>query len=251
MSTGLNDKKLPVGSVGYFVERSNQPPYDYYVHYGIIEEHYATEIAMKLYELKDVRIIDGVPIKEFKTPTRWMKLPKGWTYNTKLFTIEYGEYEYPPRDYNITKPEDILQAIADGVLVKVEDNDHAQIEAEIDSKNGYRIVRKYPPYHWDRTDIWLRYDKVYATYDEAKAVVDSIEAEFKRQSELSDYDWSLEQIDRTINRCVGMYLITKEQGEEFRQRLIDMGNIEEIETRIFGGGLQWKYWKAAKWKTMA
>lgn len=246
----INRKDLPVGSVGYFVERSNNPPYEYQVHFGIVKVHYPGEIALQLYELVDVRLINGTPIKEFETPTRWMKLPKGWTYSTKLYDLSFGEFNHDPSDYNLEKPEDILKAIDNGILVKVQDNDHARIETEIDKKDGFRIVRNYPPYDFYRTYVTVRFDKVYATYEEAKKELDAINAEFERQSELSDYDWSLEQIDKDINKCVAMAYITEKQGKEYRQRLIDMGKVEDIETRVFNGGLQWKYWKKKKWQTL-
>ena len=202
----INRKNYPIGSVVYFIKKYG---YKWEVAYGIVEEHYVDTICLQLYELLDTRLVNGIPIKDFKTPTRWQKLPKNWSYDTKLFEITYGKYLHDPKDYSLEKPDDILKAIKDGVLVKVQDNDHAHIEDEIDSKQGWRILRKYRVYEYHPTFISVKYYEVYDSYNKAKEVINEHEAEFKRQSELSDYDWSVEQIDKILNRWAYIYSISK------------------------------------------
>ena len=92
-----------------------------------------------------------------------------------------------------------MKAIDDGLLVKVQENDNAVFEAEIDSHKGWRIVRDYThvlkhkqPYHT------IRFPDVYGTYEEVKKVIDDRYAEWQRQSELSEHEWIVEQIDSIL-----------------------------------------------------
>jgi hypothetical protein len=79
-----------------------------------------------------------------------------------------------------------------------------------------------------------------------KKVEDNI-AEFHRQANLSDYDWSVEQIDKTLNHWQKFHDESNEKRLEYRNWLLGMKNVEDIETRFFNGEIQWKYWKNKKW----
>jgi hypothetical protein len=257
MGIDINRKNIPVGSVVYYIQNHSTIPNKPIIKFGIVEEHYASEIALKLYEIVDTRTINGTPIKDLKTPSKWHKLPKGWSYDTEL--IKYGSnfIERFPDYYNnlksvsINNPDTILTAINDGVLVPTDENDHCNIETEI-TKEGWRIVRNYHSYSntWTPSWISLYFHDVYSTYEEAKAVVDAKKAELKRQSELSDYDWSVEQIDKSLSRAVAFGYITEEQSGDFMKRLLELENVEDIETRVCDGGVQWKYWKNKRWKKL-
>ncbi|MDO5151695.1 MAG: hypothetical protein Q4D76_20295 [Oscillospiraceae bacterium] len=240
----INPKIYPIGSVVYFIKKYG---HEWEVSYGIVEEHYVDTICLQLYELLDTRLINGIPIKDFITPTRWHKLPKGWSYDTKLFEITYGEYPHDPKDYNLKNPNDILKAIEDGILVKVQDNDHARIRDEIDSKLGWRICREYPIYEHHPTYTSIRYYDVYGSYNEAMKVIHEHDAEFKRQSELSDYDWSVEQIDKELNRWAYMYSISVEEKQRYREWILSLDKVEDVEIRILQGTIQWKYCKNKRW----
>ena len=126
---------------------------------------------------------------------------------------------------------------------------HGDITTEI-TKDGFRIVKKYPmwKHHIDHTSV--RPDKVYFTYEEAKKEVDENIAEFNRQASLSDYDWSVEQIDKTLKRYQIINDATDEEVKQYRDWLLAMSNVEDVETRIFGGDIQWKYWKNKKWNNI-
>ena len=131
-------------------------------------------------------------------------------------------------------------------MVKDDTIFHGQIEEEI-TKDGYRIVKKYPRdlHHIDHASV--RPDKVYFTYEEAKKEVDENIAEFYRQASLSDYDWSVEQIDKTLNLWKGFSGSSENEVKQYRDWLLDMSNVEDIEVRLFGGNIQWKYWKNKRW----
>lgn len=236
----VNHKTFPIGSVVYFIKKHG---HEWDVSYGVVAEHYVDAVCVQLYELFDTRLINGIPIKELITPTRWQKLPKGWSYDTKLFDLSYSEFSHDLKDYSLENPNDILRAINDGVLVKTQDNDHSRIETEIDSKNGWRICRKYPYDNYYPTYTSLQEFQMYSSYEEAKKVVIEHEAELKRQSELSDYEWSVEQIDRILDNP----FYSDEEKKKYRDWILSLDNVEDIEVRTCQGNIQWKYCKNKRW----
>ena len=224
---------------------------EYSVHYGMVDEQFSDAVCIDYLAPRERRRVDGVPIDEFQSEQRYRKLPKGWTYNTRLFEISYDtlteeEIAFP---IDIRDPESIKTAYEKGFFVKDSTIYHGNIEAEI-IKDGFRIVKKYPmwKHHIDHTSV--RPDKVYFTCEEAKKEVDENIAEFHRQASLSDYDWSVEQIDKTLKRYQIINDITDEEVKQYRDWLLAMSNVEDIETRIFGGNIQWKYWKNKKWNNI-
>jgi len=248
----INRKKIPIGEVAYFIRQYKDKPHMYYVDYGTVEEHYATEIVLQLYVTKERRLINGIPYNDFTTPTEWRKLPKGWTYSTELYELDtdMSDYKIASRSFYVDNPEDIKAAIAEGLLVKIQDKDFSYIETEIDRKLGFRLIRKSDPYDYHPSWISRPYYEVFETYEEAQKKIFAIEAEYKRISELSDYDWSVELIDRALNRGIGLSIITEHQGEQIRDRLLAMDRVEDIEVRLYNGGIQWKYWKNKRWITI-
>ena len=151
--------------------------------------------------------------------------------------------------YAETYDEDIKKAISNGFLIKVQEKDHCIFETEIDKEKGWRIVRKYydnykPPY------VSRFYYDVYATYDEAKEKADEIKAELDRQANLTDYEWSVEQIDKMLYKAAKFNYITEEQAKEFRQRLLALDDVEEVCCRVCNRSVQWKYDHHKKWKTL-
>ena len=57
--------------------------------YGRVDEQFSDAVCIDLLEPKETRYIDGVPIDEFKDNQKYRKLPKGWTYNTKLYDLTW------------------------------------------------------------------------------------------------------------------------------------------------------------------
>ena len=242
----LNPKSFPIGSVVYFL-RNKKHSSEKEIYYGTVIEHYASEIAIQLYEMIDVREIDGIPVNEFDTPTEWHKLPKGWTWDITLFEVEWKMTKFQ-RNYemDLRKPDDILKAINDGILVKVSENDHAMFRSEVDSKLGWRIVREYSE-DWMTDYTCEPFYQCYATWEEAQAELDEILEENQRQASLTDYEWSVEQMDEKLNRWAYIYSIAPEAKKQVRDRLLALDNFEDVCLRISGGGLEWKYDRNKRW----
>lgn len=243
----LNPKSFPVGSVVYFL-RNKRHSSEKEISFGTVIEHYASEIAIQLYEFPDAREIEGVPIKEFDTPTKWRKLPKGWTWDMVLFEVNwnYDRFKNKDRYVDFENPDGILQAINDGILVKVSENDHASFRSEVDSKLGWRIIREYSE-DWMTDYTCEPFYQCYATWEEAQAELDAILEENQRQASLTDYEWSVEQMDEKLNRWAYIYSIAPEAKKQVRDRLLALDNFEDVCLRISGGGLEWKYDRNKRW----
>lgn len=246
----INRKEIPVGTVVYFLHNSKSVPFDKDILFGIVEEHYIDCVALQMIEPRDMRTVQGIPVKEFVTPTRWQKLPKGWTYSTDLVGMGW-DTSMDNRTFDWTNPEDILRAYHEGILVNVRDNDHAQFEADLSKSEGYRIIRKYPMYEYHPDYMSVDYRNVFLNCQDAEAARESIRAEFKRQAALSEYDWSVEQIDKELDRWAAVYGVADTEKQKYRDWLLARDKVEDIEVRISQGQIQWKYWKNKKWMAIS
>lgn len=240
------EKRFNNGDIVYWCHSEGNGKYS--VRYGMVDEQFSDAVVIDYLATKERRRIDGVPIDEFKNETHYKKLPKGWSYDTKLYELTYDDLVGEEKEFvfDVKNPDCIKEAYEKGYLIKDSTKFHGNIEAEI-TKEGYRIAKKYPMYdfHIDHTSV--RPDKVYFSYEEAEKEVNENVSEFMRQVDLSDYDWSVEQIDETLNRWKKFVDASDKEVEQYRDWLLSMDNVEDIETRISNGNIQWRYWKNKKW----
>lgn len=239
------EKRFNPGDIVYWCHQNG---HEYSVHYGMVDEQFSDAVCVDYLASRERRRVDGIPIDEFQSEQRYRKLPKGWSYDTKLFEITYDPLteEEIAFTIDIANPESIKSAYDKGFLVKDSTIYHGNIETEI-TKDGFRIIKKYPMWQHHINHVSIRPDKVYLTYKEAKKEVDDNIAEFHRQASLSDYDWSVEQIDKTLRNYKIVNDATDEEIKQYKDWLLAMDNVEDIETRMFDCNIQWKYWKNKKW----
>jgi hypothetical protein len=81
--------------------------------------------------------------------------------------------------------------------------------------------------------------------------LDAVFAEMKRQSELSDEEWSIEEIDKELDRHCAIYGIAPDVKERMRSYILEHDNVEDIVTRSCMGSFQWKYDRNKKWNTVS
>lgn len=246
MAKNIRDKVFNEGDIVYWCHNLGNGKYE--VKFGRVDKQFGDVVVIDYLETRDRRLVNDVPIKEFKDEQRYRKLPKGWNYNTELVKFSYSplsEEEFV-LVIDITNPKSIKEAYEKGYLVKAEENFHGNIEAEI-TKEGYRIIKKYTAWSHHINYISINPWKVYFTYDEAKKEVDDNIAEFTRQASLSDYEWSVEQIDKTLNRYKTLYSANEDQIQAIRDFLLGLDKVEDVEVRLHDGNIQWKYWKNKKW----
>ena len=243
--------KFNSGDVVYWVARHKWSA-DMYVDFGIVTEEFSDAVCADRLHIYDNRYINSIPYKDFLDVTEWHKLPKGWTYNTILFEVERKPKEGHDllKDLHVTNPKDIKYALENGFLVRLQDYDQTVPHSEVDKKLGWRIRKEYDDSVYKYPHVTLQKDNAFKTYAEAQAVIDAQEAEWKRQSELTDEEWSVEQIDNDLQRWAKIYDKSPEEVQKVRDFLLGMDKIEDIETRVFGEDFQWKYWKNKKWRTI-
>lgn len=63
--------------------------HEYSVQYGLVDEQFSDAVIIDYIVPRERRIIDGIPLDEFKSEERYRKLPKGWSYDTKLFEVTH------------------------------------------------------------------------------------------------------------------------------------------------------------------
>lgn len=149
----------------------------------------------------------------------------------------------------VDNPESIKKAYEAGLLVKSEKIFHGNIETDI-TKEGFRVIKKYPMWQHHIDHVSIRPDKIYFTYQEAQEELEGYLAEFRRQAALSDYEWAVEEINKTLNQWKTFQDATDEEVSVYREWLLSMEDVEAIETRISLGNIQWKYEKNKKWNNI-
>lgn len=245
----MDDTRFQIGEIVYFV-RANQRTIDW----GVCQDYYCDGYGLSLYEIPDFRTVCGVPIQKFEFNQPRRKLPKGWAWNTDLCMVQS---DVPPaisqkyQEIHIDHPDELLAAIHTGLLVKPSSQSKTcSVEADI-TKDGYTIVCKYPRDVISRPDFkCVRSDRCYKTYVEAQAVVAAYEAELFRQSQLSDRDWSIEQIERVLERWKAIYGVSEEVVAKTMAWLLAQDHLEDLEVRIFGGCLQFKRDRHMRWTAL-
>lgn len=238
---------VSIGDLVYYI-RKHENILD--VSFGTISEIYPSVVCLQLYDFVDLRMINGIPIKDFETPTRWQKLPKGWSEDTNFFDITFSKPLQDLKNYDIKNPNDILRAIKEGIYVKVDSKDYAYFTVDIDRNKGWRIRREYTPHEKHINSISLNYHQIYKSYDEALKAICEYKSELKRQSELSEYDWSVEKIDEELDKFAYFNNITEEDKHQYRDYLLSLNRVEDVQVRIAGKNLQWKYWQNSRWKNI-
>ena len=238
--------KYKHGDIVYWCESEGNGRFK--VSFGRVDEEYYDKVGIDYLETKELRRVNGIPFDEFKDEQRYHKLPKGWTYNTKLFELTFDELPEECKNLHLNKPEDVKLAYEKGWLVKSIKKFHGNVEAEI-TKQGYRLVKKSPmwQHHIDYTGV-EKY-KLHFKYEEAQADVDAERAEFERQASLSDDEWAKEQVQKVIDRYCMIFGESKDSDtvKKITNYLFGLKNIEDVEVRLNNNGIQWKYQENKRW----
>lgn len=254
----IDRRDIKEGQIVFFLERHNTQPHNFYIGYGVVDFYSCTDVCVDWLGLKDNRIVvtlDGkrTPFAEFKNDAEYRKLPKGWSYDTKLYDIEYDESDKEIKNKILSLKgidKQVRMAYDCGILVKKTLTDYEGVDATVD-KDGYKLSRKLPMWVQHRTGGTYRYDELFATFDEAQEALDAYKAEQTRIANLSDREWVLEDVHKTVNRHKNIY----HESDEYYEKVLDFfenrcDNVEDVEVRISGGVIQWKYYNRKKWNSL-
>ena len=276
MKLNINRKHIPIGNVGYYVDVGRYDEETEYgfvekikrkVFFGIVEEHCAKEICLQLIEPKDIRLFNGTPIIDLPKVSEWIPLPKG-RERVDCDTINVTTSEVLDLNIDIKNPQAILDAYHSSILVNIQDQESwANIRAEdwhdynfhgegklsgkLAPERTYRMLKEFSLHMYHPYYKVLPFFDVYATYNEAKMVADTINVENKRKTNLSPYDYSVEEIDKTLDLFCGYKFYDEELKTAIRKKLLSLDNVEDLHTRIYGDQLQYRYEKQKSWKNVS
>lgn len=241
-------KNLKQGDVVYFVERNYGCKPEFYPMFGVLSGPVCSDdVYITLLSKKESRWIVSQYVEshidDFKTEEEWHPLPKGWSYNTKLFDIEIRESEEDRKrlmDLSPARPEDIRAALDEGLLVYSNTKYHGEVNTEIDRHKGWRIVKAYPAWtvNYGRKDPCYRtapVADVFLDHESVKARIEEIIAARKAEAALTDEEWSIRQIEKFLKR------LPNDEADRCRQFLMEQPNIDDIEVRTRDGVLYWRY----------
>lgn len=228
------------------------------IKYGIVEDQYSNGVYINKLDYKERRRVNGVPLEEFRASFKYgkkKKLPKDWSYGTKLYEVTEEPFTDEElallKETTIDKPWKIKECYDKGILIEKSKKFNGDVEAKID-KDGYQIIPCYPMWKREEPKSYvIPSNKVYFTFNEAKEEKDAVIAEYKRQAALTDEEWSLENIEKDVCRFLNLRYAFRNQEEIDRYMAFfkELPRVEDIETRLFGGMLQWKYVKNKNWRS--
>lgn len=262
----INHYEFPNGSVAYYI--SHRGFGHSTVEFGIVEENYTDSAVLHLYAFPNVRCVDGIPWDHYETPSEWRRIPKSGKLLGEILCdclSQRTTIQYPPifeentaliqrivtRTVPDTLSEDVLEAVRKGLLVSQETIRTAVPETETDSRGCYRITANWRNAPYKPEWITLSLNELFHTFREAQAEIDRQKQEAERLYNLSDYDFSVEDIDHTLNRWRTIYHIPDETVQETRQMLLSLPQVEDIVTRLYMGRFQWKYDRNRSWKDIS
>lgn len=237
---------IEAGQAVYFIENRGMDPV---IKFGIVsdlwEERGFYHYAVDFLSIKEPRYIKGIPFDEF-TNTEWRKIPK--ELRDKAYTIQPDVvWRLKPEERAllqtsfIDNPRDIERLYKAGLLVSKEKISTAHIEVELNRSNEYRIVKIQHEWTYDygkdkRTGVILEACKLYEAYSKAKEEKERIEAKYKAERALSDYEWSVREIDKVLR-----LLHDDTLAKEYRRILLSMANVDDIEIKKIGNIIYYRY----------
>ena len=228
------------------------------IRWGVVEDEFTDGVLVTIYVVKDWQTCDGIPVTKIDFPTKWKQLPKNWTYNTKLFEVGCS---LNPEEYNIANKfirgeyigdKDILKGmIQEGLLIPAYDTmhfDNGHIESEIEH-GRYRLLYRHNSWTHELSQKTLRWNELYDTWIEAEKVVEKELSEWKRISNLSDYEYAVWDMEDRLAKWRTPNM-TDEFVNEIKDWLMQLSPLEDYEFRGVAGGFQYKKIKNTKWLTV-
>lgn len=237
--------KYADGDIIYFINS-----YIRGVQFGIVVEEFSSEVQIAPLYLQKVCYINGKPADTISLPSRWRKLPKGWKYDTELIKIKYIHPAAKYGEINITSKESLMKAYEDGILVKGCDMRDRAYDTEI-TKDGWRVVENLTYYKCHPSCVSVQKNMCFDSFEEANKMINEYYRELERQSNLTDEEWAIEQIDKVIGRALNAKLISQDDMVLYRERLLSMDNIDKLEVRFTTSGVEYKYDGHKKWSAIA
>lgn len=259
---------LKVGDIAYWVERESCGHYSgFWVKFGIVDEVwkdcYVVNYLVPYEEV--VIVIDGksynfktfAEMQDFINNMSYRKLPKGWTYNTKLFTWEAINPIKP--EGSIKNPEDVKKAVECGALVRPKMKvTNAGFPDDIVEKQGWKLrmsatFGRNSSNTYTQGNIPLDKRYTFSTWEDAEKFAKILREEKEWSANLTDSEYVETRILRVLNkaqeRIFGENALTAEEAKRIYKFMIKQKRFDEIECRWYDG-FQWRYYDSKKWYTV-
>ena len=244
----MNMNKFKENDIVYVI-RKTHTDYKKYVELGIVSCVSENNVRVEFLSLRERRTINGVNINDW-SDDKWHKLPKGWDKTSDLYEADTEPWEdgveEELKSVSIKDKDKIKDLYNRGIMTELYKTFTGSIQVEIDSHHGYRIYQSWI-YDNKLKGATYHYTNVYNTFDEAYEVIEEYEAELIRQSELTDEEWSLEQIDNEINYWKSITNASPQEVMIVRNYILSQGDVVELECKHFRDGLKWKKEKQKRW----
>lgn len=257
--TNPTPKNFAKGQVVFYFS----PPHHWW--WGKVADTYSDGYLIEHYEIRDCRMIDGIPILEYPFGERVKKLPKGWTYNTELYHVTQDpKWDGLKKNAVVEWKPEVLEHLIDiGLLVKPSTQD-STLQVGVDfGKGTYRIVSKHRDFSYDEgfhSDtvsrrlqhseyVCVTHSDVYATWEEVQKIIQDYYEESKRIANLSDYEYALEEMENVLGRWEKVYHASAEEIQRVRNFLLDRPKeeFEKLDIRLCSGCVQYKKSNNKKW----
>lgn len=235
-----------INKIVYFVEERGGT---FNIQFGLTEifDEYKGKYLVVLYDLKDKRTVNDIPIDEFES-TPWEKY-KGdiESYWDKLVIGDSrtDEERLLMHKLKYTNPDDIKTAIEQEIFVKRKPYPSARITIELSKDRKYiRFIKEIP--HWvltygedHRTFEMVSPEDICETYEEAKIKQAELIQDLANFRGMSDEEWSIEEIDKTLKRIHDSAL-----RQKYRDKLMSMDNIADLEIcKVGENQILYRYFK--------
>lgn len=229
-----------------------------FVNFGIMDYmDIYDRVWFSLLDVRENRIVNSeyvapTPIDRFRTEEVWHKLPKDWTYCTKLFDVssDLTEEEHERlRSLKVTNQEAVYDALDGGLITLASNKFQGAIDAEIDRHKGWRIAKTC--LSWtiaygspSKTYRSAHFKNAFNSYEEAVFRLNEINKERKNELLMSDKMWSWQEIEKVLK------FFSFEDAAKYRKRLEGMPNIEDLEVRKRNDTLEWRYFNKTNWEKL-
>lgn len=196
-------------------------------------------------EPKDCRWVktltsDWTPFDKFESETEMHKLPKKWSYDTKLYWVEN---RYPKGDlftFDINDKEKIEQLYKEGWFVELDKNDHRHIDTEFDH-DYYKVVKKgysmmYGNRYHKHLSYVLPYDRIFLDYDKAQEKAKQLYEAEKTISLISLHKDCMDALEEHLT-----FITDADRRTKYRKKILSMGEIEKFILRHVDNKILWAY----------
>ena len=259
------EKSAKVDDIVYWVERSQSTAIQrkFLVQCGIVTEVYqdcyvanhlgiAEYVTFKLYnESTEKLFTDNKSLHEYFKNVSWRKYPskKELSDNKKLFTFSRNPL------YLLTNEK--LPSMKDKQAVK------KAYESGLICKRNDAVGYGYCPYSeidkgsWkpilvgkrDSDNTTLCKSLTFSTWDDAEKLKDCIEHEYDWVAGLTDREYTLLEMDKTLNKLVREGML-KSDARRIAAFMLKRKNLVDMEFRTMSGKFQWRNYDNGKWNNV-